>query len=172
MNRTEKEQFVEQLKGDLAKAKSVVLLSHVGMDANTVADLRSKYRAADVNYRVVKNTLARIAIRGTEMETIIDMFRGPTAIAYSFEDAVSPARIARDFAKEHDVYEIRGAFLEGKVFDMDGVKTLADMPTKEELQAKLLGLFQAVPAKLLRTLNAAPQTFLMVLKAKAEQDAA
>ena len=170
MNRTEKEQFVEELRSDLAEAKAVILTSHVGMDANMVSDLRLKYRAEDVRYRVVKNTLAKIAVKDTDMEVLADMFRGPIAIAYSFEDAVSPARIARDFAKEHDEYAIHGGFLDGERFDVSGVESLADMPTKEELQAKFLGLLQAVPSKFLRTLNAVPQKFLRTLQAKADKD--
>ncbi len=170
MNRTEKEQFVEQLRSDLAEAKSVILASHVGMDANTVSDMRSKYRAEDVQYRVVKNTLAKLAIAGTDMEVISDLFRGPIAIAYSFEDAVSPARVARDFAKDHDEYQLRGGYLEGQVYDIDGVKSLADMPTKDELHAKFLGVLNAVPTKFVRTLNAVPQKFVRVLQAKADKD--
>ncbi|MEC9397445.1 MAG: 50S ribosomal protein L10 [Myxococcota bacterium] len=172
MNRTEKEQLVEELRSDLSQAKSVVLASHVGMDAATVNELRSSYRAEDVTYRVVKNTLIKIAIQDTDMAVISDMFRGPVAIAYSFEDAVSPARVARNFAKDHKDYKIIGAYLEGQRFEEAGVTQLADMPTKDELRAKFLGLLQAVPSKFVRTLNAVPQKMVMVLKAKADKDAA
>ena len=172
MNRTEKEQLVAELRSDLAQAKSLVMTSHVGIDANSVSDLRAQYRQSGVHYRVVKNTLMKLAIQDTDMDIISDMFRGPVAIAYSFEDAVSPAKIARDFAKENDKYDLRGAYLDGERLDSDGLKALADMPTKEELYAKLLGMMQAVPSKFLRTLNAAPTQFLMVLKAKEEKDAA
>lgn len=172
MNRTEKEQQVEALRSELAEARSVVLTSHVGMNAAAVSDLRSKYRAENVNYRVVKNTLIKIAIKDTDMEVITDLFTGPIAIAYSFEDAVSPARVARDFAKDQKKYQILGAYLDGQRFDQEGVTLLADMPTKDELRAKFLGLLQAVPTKFVRTLNAVPQKMVMVLKAKAEKDAA
>ena len=124
MNRTEKEQLVEELRSDLSQAKSVVLASHVGMDAATVNELRSNYRAEDVTYRVVKNTLIKIAIQDTDMTVIADMFRGPVAIAYSFEDAVSPARVARNFAKDHKNYKIIGAYLEGQRFEEAGVTQL------------------------------------------------
>ena len=170
MNRTEKEQFIEDLRSDLAQAKSIILTSHVGMNAEAVSNLRSKYRAGGVRYRVVKNTLAKLALQDTDMAVIADMFRGPTAIAYSFEDAVTAARIARDFAKDHDKYELRGAYLDGERLDDKGLQRLADLPTKEELQAKFLGLLKAVPTKFVQTLNAAPQQFLMVLKAKAAKE--
>ena len=168
MNRDQKESMVADLRDDFAQAKSIVLTSHMGMDASTVAELRARYREAGVRYRVVKNTLVKIATSGTEMESLHAMFRGPTAIAYSFEDAISPARVARDFAKTHEKYELRGAYLDGETMDGAGLRRLADMPTKDELRAKFMGLLQAVPSKFLRTLNAAPTQFLMVLKAKGE----
>lgn len=169
MNRTEKEQFVADLRADLLEAKSVILASHVGIEVNDVNRLRSEFRKKGVTYRVVKNTLARLAIRDTEMEALTTHFIGPIAIAYSKEDAVAPAKVMKDFAKEESKFEMRAGYLDGDVFDVAGVKRLADMPSKEELQGKFLGLLQAVPSKFVRTLNAAPQKFLMVLSAKAAQ---
>lgn len=170
MNRTEKQQMIEDLRSDLAQAKSVVLASHVGMDVNTVSGLRDELRKKNVRYRVVKNTLAKIAVAGTDMEVISSMFRGPVAIAYSFDDAADPARVIRDFAKKNDKYVIHGGYIDGTQLDEAGVKQLADMPTKEELQAKLLGLFKAVPSKFLRQLNAPATNLLMVFKAKEQKD--
>lgn len=167
MNRTEKEQFVADLRADLLEAKSVILASHVGIEVNDVNRLRSEFRKKGVTYRVVKNTLARLAIRDTEMEGLTAHFIGPIAIAYSKEDAVAPAKVMKDFAKGEDKFEMRAGYLDGDVFDVTGVKRLADLPSKEELQAKFLGMLQAVPSKFVRTLNAAPKKFLMVLSAKA-----
>ena len=169
MNRTEKEQFVADLRADLLEAKSVILASHVGIEVNDVNRLRSEFRKQGVTYRVVKNTLARLAIRDTDMEGLTSHFVGPIAIAYSKEDAVAPAKVMKDFAKEEDKFEMRAGYLDGDVFDVAGVKRLADMPSKEELQAKFLGVLQGVPSKFVRTLNAAPQKFLMVLSAKAAE---
>ena len=169
MNRTEKEQFVADLRAELLEAKSVILASHKGIEVNKVNELRSEFRKQNVTYRVVKNTLARIAISGTEMEDLHQYFIGPIAIAYSTEDAVAPAKVMKAFAKDVEAYEMRAGYMDGSVFDETGVKRLADMPSKDELRAKFLGILQGVPSKFLRTLNAAPQQFLMVLKAKAEQ---
>lgn len=166
MNRAEKEAMIASIRSDLENAKSVILASHAGIDVNTVNQLRSTFRAQGVHYRVVKNTLARIAVKGTDMEIMSDLFVGPTAIAYSEEDAVSPAKVIKDFAKEHKKYEVRGAFLDGKILDAAGVNQLAEMPTKDEMRAKVLSLFQAVPTKFVRTLNAAPTKFLQVLTAR------
>lgn len=169
MNRTEKEQFVEELRADLADAKSVILACHQGIEVNKVNELRSQFRKQGVEYRVIKNTLASIAVQGTDMEPLADYFVGPIAIAFSREDAIAPAKIAKEFAKKVDKFQIRAGYMEGQVFDATGVERLADMPSKDELRATFLGLLQAVPSKFLRTLNAAPQQFLMVLKAREEQ---
>ena len=166
MNRAQKEEMVASIRSDLETAKSVILASHMGIDVNTVNELRADFRANDVTYRVVKNTLAKLALRDTEMEVIADMFSGPTAIAYSAEDAVSPAKVIKEFAKEHDAYEVRGGFLDGKALDTEGVNQLADMPTKDEMRAQVLRLFKEVPTKFVRVLNAAPSDFVQVLSAR------
>ncbi len=166
MNRAQKEEMVASIRSGLENAKSVILASHTGIDVNTVNELRAEFRANDVEYRVVKNTLAKLAIRDTEMETIAELFKGPTAIAYSEEDAVSPAKVIKEFAKEFDEYEVRGGYLDGKALDAEGVEQLAEMPTKDEMRAKVLRLFEAVPTKFVRLLNAAPSDFVQVLNAR------
>ena len=166
MNRAQKEEMVASIRSGLEEAKSVVLASHAGIDVNTVNELRAEFRANGVTYRVVKNTLAKLAIRDTDMAVMADMFRGPTAIAYSAEDAVSPAKVVKEFAKEFDEFEVRGGYLDGETMDADGVKRLADMPTKDEMRAKVLNLFEAVPTKMVRVLNAAPSDFVQVLAAR------
>ena len=167
MNRTQKEAFVEHLRGELEAAKSVILTSYQQLDVNTVNDFRAKFRAENVEYHIVKNTLARLAAQGTDKEAIIDMFTGPTAIAYSKEDAVSPAKIVDDFAKDHsEKFEVRGGILDGEILDAAAVKRLADMPTKDELRVMLLQVFNAGPIQLLRTLSAGPQEFVQLLEAK------
>ena len=166
MKRERKEELVASIRSDLENAKSVILADHTGIDVNTVNALRAEFRANNVKYRVVKNTLAKIAIRDTDLEEISEMFKGPTAIAYSEEDAVSPAKVIKEFAKEHDEYEVRGGFLDGNQLDTDGVIELADMPTKDEMRAQFLNVLQAVPTKFVRTLKAAPNDFVQVLNAR------
>lgn len=166
MNRAQKEEMVASIRSDLENAKSVILANHTGIDVNTVNELRAEFRANNVKYRVVKNTLAKLAIRDTDLEEIADMFRGPTAIAFSDEDAVSPAKVIKDFAKDHDEYEVRGGYLDGTTLDAEGVQELADMPTKDEMRATVLRLFESVPTKFLRTLNAPSNDFVQVLSAR------
>lgn len=166
MNRAQKEEMVASIRAAFESAKSVILANHSGIDVNTVNELRAEFRANNVQYRVVKNTLAKLALKDTDLDTIADLFRGPTAIAYSEEDAVSPAKVIKDFASEHDEYEVRGGYLDGNVLNADGVRELADMPTKDEMRSKVLSLFQAVPTKFVRTLNAAPSDFVQLLGAR------
>lgn len=167
MNRTEKADFVEKLRSELAEAKSVILTSYQGIDVNTINELRAKFRQNNVEYHIVKNTLTKLAIKGTEMEVIANELTGPVAIAYSREDAISPAKVIKDFAKEHEgKFVVRSGYLDGKLLDQTGVKALADMPTKDELRVQLLLLMQAGPTQFLRTLSAGPQSLLMVFEAK------
>ena len=173
MNRAEKEQVVENLRTDFGQAQSIIMTNHTGIDVNTINELRSEFRANGVHYHVVKNTLARIAVDGTDVEPLSERFKYPTAVAYSFDDAVMPAKIALDFAEEHEEYEIKCGFLQGSIIEEEGVERLADMPSKDELRVKLLNVFQSAPTRFVQLLNAPTQDLLGVLSArKDELDAA
>ncbi len=169
MNRTEKEQFVAELRAELLEAKSVILGCHQGIPVNKVNELRVAFSKQGVKYRVVKNTLACLALEGTGMEALAPYFVGPIALAFSTTDAIAPAKVLKDYVKTADKYIVHAGYMDGDVFDAKGVDALAAMPSKEELRAQFLGVLQAVPSKFLRTLNAAPQQFLMVLKAREEK---
>jgi len=167
VNRTEKEQKVEELRAGLAEARSVVVASHMGIEVNDVNELRAEFRKRGVRYHVVKNTLAKLAIAGTELEPLGELLVGPVALAYSDTEAPSPAKIAKQFAKDHKKFEIIGGFLPGSgLLDQAGIEMLSEMLTKDELQAKLLGVFKAVPTKFVSTLTAAPTKFINVLSAR------
>jgi len=173
VNRSQKEQVVADLRAGLEGARSVVLTSHTGIEVNVVNELRAEFRKAGVHYQVVKNTLARLAVQGTEFEELADHFKGPTAVAFSQEDAPAPAKIAKKFAKDHDEYVIKGGFLPGEgMLDEAAVNQLSEMLSKDELLAKLLGVFKAGPQKFVRTLNAAPTKFVNVLSARKDDIAA
>ena len=165
MNRQQKAEFVDDLRAELAEAKSLVLATHTGIDSNTVNDLRANLRKENVRYRVVKNTLARLAIRGTDHEVISDMLSGPIALAYSTEDAISPAKVLKEFAKDHDKLVIHGGYLDGRVLDLKGVQALAEMPTKEELLASMVGALEGITRGFAMTLEAIPRQFAITLEA-------
>lgn len=166
MRRAQKEDVVAKLRDEFGQAKSIILTSHAGIKVNEVNELRSKFRAEGVTYSVVKNTLAKRALEGTDMEVLADSFFGTTAIAYSYEDAVSPAKIASEYADKNDKFVLKGGYLDGTVLDADGVDQLAKMPTKDELRATLLRTFIAGPTNFVRLLNAVPTQMLHLLNAR------
>ena len=168
MERTQKEESIGALKTDLAKAASLVLADFRGLTVNVDTKLRNEFRAAGCRYQVVKNTLLGLAVKGTPMEGIESLLAGPTAIAYSFEDPASPAKIASKIAKAEEKFIIKGGYVDGKALDKAGVEALSNLPGKDELRATFLATLQAVPQNFLRLLNAAPQNFVYLLSAREE----
>ncbi len=166
MNKDEKAKLVEELREALTAAPSVVLASSVGIGANDMNELRAKIRASGARYHIVKNTLAKRAIEGTDLAELAAHFVGPTAIAWHPDEAVAPAKVLVDFRKKEEKLEIKAGFLNGGVISVSDVNTLATMPGKDELRAKLLSVFNGVPTKFVRTLAAGPQSFLTLLTAR------
>ena len=166
MNRETKGATVEELKETLSKVQSLVLADFRGLTVGETVGLRSEIRKNACHFRVVKNTLVKLAVAGTPMERIADLFRGPTAIAYSFEDPVAPAKIIDKFDGELDKLAVKGGYLDGEVLDAAGVKSLAKMKGKDELRAEFLAQLQAPAQSFVRLLNAGPQNFLYLLQAR------
>ncbi len=168
MNKTEKQEMVARLRESLQDASSVVVASSMGMKANDVADLRMALAAEGVSYKIIKNTLARIAVQGTDMEALAEHFRGPTALVYHPEDPAAGARILIDYRKanKQDKLEIKAGFLGGKILDENGVKSLSTMPTLDEARSMILRVLNAAPTSVVRVINAVPQSVLYVLNAR------
>lgn len=166
MRRAEKEEVVARLRDEFGQAKSIILTSHAGINVNEVNELRSSFRAEGVAYHLVKNSLAKLAVADTEHDVLTDSFSGVTAVAYSFEDAVSPAKIASEYADKNDKFVLKGGYLDGAVLGVDEVDQLAKMPTKDELRATLLRTFIAGPTQFVRLLNAVPSQMLHLLNAR------
>jgi large subunit ribosomal protein L10 len=169
MERVEKDTVVNDLKGRLARAQSLVLVDFRGLTVEADTKMRNEFRANGCEYRVVKNTLLGLAVKGTAMEAIDPLLAGPTAVAYSFEDPAVPAKIATKVAKEQEKFVVKGGFVDGKALDKTGVEALSTLPGRDELRAKLLATFQAVPQNFLALLNAAPQNFMYLLAAREEE---
>jgi large subunit ribosomal protein L10 len=161
MNRQEKAQIIEQLKEKAARANIAVVTDFKGITVEQVTELRSKLREAGVEYQVVKNTLARIALKETDHEILCEHFKENCAIALGFDDPVAPAKALADYAKTNKKFAMRFGSLEGK--------ELAKMPTKPELLSSLLGTMNAVPTNFVGVLAAVPRTFLYALTAIKEQ---
>ena len=169
MNRTEKEEVIGQLHEKMAKAKAAILAEPRGLDVATVTELRKKFREAQVEYKIVKNTLAQRAAKGTPVEPIVDQFVGPTALIMSYSDVVAPAKIVSDFAKDRENFSIRTAVIEGKVVDAKGILALAKMPGIQELRAQIASMIAQPATKLARMIGTPGQQLAQVLNARKDQ---
>ena len=142
LNRSEKQAVVEEVTGLAAQAQTLVLAEYRGITVADMTKLRSDARKQGVNLSVLKNTLARRAVSGSSFEVVADQMSGPLIYGFSV-DAVAAARVVADFAKTNDKLVIRGGAYGGKALDVNGVKQLASIPSKEVLLAQLCGLLMS-----------------------------
>ncbi len=171
MDRAQKEKQVEQLRGIFADSSLVVVAHQEGLTVAESSDLRVKMREAGASFKVTKNRLARIALDGTKFSEIADLFKGPTAIAYS-EDPVAAARVAVNFAKTNDKLVVVGGALDEQQLDQAGVQTLAKLPSLDEQRSMLIGLIQAPATKVAGVLQAPAGQLARVFGAYAATDEA
>ena len=154
MDRGQKTDAVAELNRTFAEVGVVVVTRNLGMTVAQSTDLRTKMREAGAAYKVSKNRLARIALDGTDYTGLSDMLTGPVGLASSI-DPVAAAKVAVDFAKTTDKFEIVGGSMGATALDVEGVKALASLPSLDELRGKLVGLIQA-PAQKLASITQAP----------------
>lgn len=168
---SEKIAVVSELKEKLSSTKGAVLTNYRGLNVAMDTKLRRKLREAGVEYRVIKNTMTRIAAKDAGIEGLEQYLEGPTAIAMSAVDPVAPAKILADFIKENKLQalEIKAGLVEGKVIDANGVKALANLPAREVLIAQLLGTLQAPITGFVRVLNGIPSNLVYALEAIRQQ---
>jgi large subunit ribosomal protein L10 len=169
LNRTEKEQVIGELHEKMAKAKAAIVAEPKGLTVAVVTELRKKLRDSKVEYRVVKNTLAARAAKGTSLEAVAEKFVGPTAIVMSYDDVVVPAKLLVDFMKGRENFAIRTAVIQGKVIDAKGVQALAKMPGLQELRAQIAAMIAQPATKLARVLGTPGQQLAQVLGARRDQ---
>jgi large subunit ribosomal protein L10 len=165
----QKKAIAEELHEKFAKAKVVIVTDYKGMDVAATNQLRRKLREAGIEYRVAKNSLLARASKDTGVETIVDQFKGPNAIALSYDDPVAPAKVLTDFMKANAKLEIKVGVLDGKVLSFDDIKALSALPSREILLAKVLSVMNAVPTSFVRVLSGVPVQFLNVLQAIKEK---
>jgi len=169
LNRTEKEAVIGQLHDKMAKAKAAILAEPKGLNVATVTELRRKCREAKVEYRIVKNTLAIRAAKGTDLEQLSEKFVGPTALILSYDDVVAPAKILADFVKDRENFALRIGVVQGKVIDVKAIMALAKLPALPELRSKIAGVIAAPASKLVRLLAAPGQQLAQVIGARKDQ---
>ncbi len=168
MNKQEKQVRVETLRRELVGIDSVIIAENQGISVSEMQTLRGAVRAAGGKVRVVKNTLARLSVKGTSLEVASDKLVGPVLIAFG-SDPVGPAKAILKVAKDMPRLVVKGGAVSGKAIDPDGVKTLSELPGKDELRSMFLGVLTAVASKFVGTLAAAPRDFLSVLAQREDQ---
>ena len=171
MDRAEKKEFVTTLHDVLDKTSVVVVAHYSGLTVAQMQGLRKRMTAAGAKVRVAKNRLAKIALDGTAVASIGPLLKGPTLIAFS-DDPVAAPKVAVAFAKDFEKFVILGGAMGSTALNVDGVKSLATLPSLDELRAKLLGLLQAPATKLAQLQTAPAAKLARVFAAYADRDAA
>lgn len=169
MRLNEKKQIAKDLHEKLAKSKVIIVTDYKGLDVAMINDLRKRLREFEIEFKVVKNSLLIRAAQETDATLIQDYFKGPSAIALSYEDPVSPAKVLVHFAKENDRLEIKAGVMEGKVLDLAAIKALSSLPSREILLGQLLSVMNAVPTAFVRAMSDLPRRMLNVLVAIKDQ---
>ncbi len=170
MNRTEKQQLIDELHGEFKASAHAVLVDFKGLSVPAVTEFRKKVKQAGSRYRVVKNSLALRAVKDTPLEKLGAKFEGTTGVAYTGDDPVALAKVLVDFAKDHPALSLKGGLVGGTdVRDAAGVKALSAMPGLPELRAKVLGLLQAPATQLLSLLMTPATQLAQVLKARQDK---
>jgi large subunit ribosomal protein L10 len=169
LQKNEKQEVIDELHEKFARAKTAVITGYSGINVEQITELRSKLRQSKVEYRVVKNTLARKAAEGTSLAPLIDHFVGPVGIALGYDDVVAPAKVLFDFSKIQSKLELKVGVLDGKLLKQADIKALANLPSLDALRGKIVGLLQAPASRIARLLQAPGGQIARVIKAKADK---
>ncbi len=164
-----KKQIVEELQEKFSTTKVVIVTDYKGLNVAQMTELRRKLSEANVEYQVVKNTLLTRASKDTDAELLVDVFKGPSGVAFSFDDPVAPAKVLTQFAKDNEKLEIKAGVMNGKTLDLNAITALSKLPSREELLAKVLSAMNAVPTGLVQALADVPRRMVNVLNAIKDQ---
>ena len=171
MNRQEKKDLVASLNETFSQSAMLVVTHYQGLTVAKMSELRGQMREAGAEFKVVKNRLAKLALAGTPYEGLTDMFTGPVGIAFS-DDAVAPAKVVVNFAKTNEKLVILGGGLGEQVLDQAGVKAMAELPSLDELRAKLVGMISTPATRIAGVLQAPGGQVARVISAYSSKDAA
>lgn len=164
-----KQQVVEEISDKFQRAASAVLTDYRGLNVSEATILRKELREAGVEYKVLKNTLTKLAAEKVGYQELMKDLVGPTAIAFSYDDPVAPAKILTKFAKEHKKLELKSGVVEGKIIDFAGITALAELPSREVLLAQVLAGFQGPIAGFVNVMQGNLRNFACVINAIKEQ---
>ncbi len=165
----EKQRIAQELQDKLANAKVVINTDCKGLNVEAMNMLRRKLRETGCEFQVAKNTLLIRASKDTDSALIQDSFKGPSAIAINFDDPVAPAKVLMEFAKSNEKLEIKKGVMAGKILDLDDIKALSALPSREALLGQVLSAMNGVPTGFVRVLNGVMSNFMNVLVAIKDQ---
>ena len=165
MNRKQKKELVESLHKTFLNSQSIIVTHIHGLTVSETTILRSNMRHADCKFKVTKNKIVKIALKKTKFEHLESLFTGPTAIGSS-EDAIAPAKVLVDFAKESEKIKIIGGGVETKALSVDEITNLASLPSLDDVRSKLIGLLMAGPTKLVNVIKEPPSRLARILATK------
>lgn len=168
LTRDKKDAIIKDVNEKFTTAEAVFVTDYSGITANNMTELRSKLRDAGVEFKIVRNTLAKRALAGTKIEPIGEHLKGTTAIAFSFRDSAAAAKTLTGYAKVDENLEIKAGTLGDNIIDLAAIKQLSELPSRDELIAKLAGALNNVPGSLAGVLSAIPRSFVYALKAVAD----
>ena len=172
MQLNEKKKIVKDLSDRFSRSQVVIVTDYKGLDVTTINDLRRRLREVEVEYKVVKNSLLIRASEDTDVALIKENFKGPNAVALSYDDPVAPAKVLTEFADEHNELKIKIGVMNGKVLDLNAIKTLSALPSREVLLSQFLSIINGVPTAFVRALSNIPERLLIILQAiKAQKEA-
>lgn len=169
LTRTDKEALVEEMRTLASESTTLLLADYRGLDVAAMTDLRKRARAEHIGLKVVPNRLAKLAVMGTPHACLAPSLKGPNLLASTREDAGTLARLMRDMANKHETLEVRAVSVDGHFVAGEELSTLANLPTRDEALAQLMGVLGAPVTKLARTLAAVPQQLVMTLSALAKE---
>ncbi len=169
MNLEDKKKIVQDLSERFSKAAVVIVTDYKGLDVAAINDLRRRLRKEEIEYQVVKNSLMVRASQETDVALIKETFKGPSAVAMSYSDPIAPAKVLTEFAKGHDVFEIKVGVMDGKVLELNQIKALAALPAREVLLGTFVYVLNSVPTGFVRTIAEIPRSLLNVLQAVKDQ---
>lgn len=164
-----KSKNVEEIKEKIQNAQSVVLVDYRGLNVEELTSLRSKYREAGVEYKVYKNTMMRFAFKDSGFENFNEFLKGPSAVAFGYDDPIKAAKVTAEFAKGNDKLEIKAGIVDGKIIDVESIQNLASLPSREVLIARALGGLNAPIQGFANVLNGTIKGLVVALGAIVEQ---
>lgn len=169
MNKEQKQNEVAALKDMLARANNIIITNHTGINVADITMLRRKLKGAGGEFRVAKNTLLKLAVKDTNLEILEKHFEGPTSVVFGYDDPATPAKIIYDSIKETEKPLFKSYYFDGKEYNLDFLKRIAELPSREQVIAGLIGSIDGVIANFISLLDSASRDFIGTLDALAEK---